>query len=198
MCICKKCKGYNYGRKNTIGSQEKINKSDDDNYIKNSLELLINLAERLNRNPYKKEYMKERNVYENYSISTLEHRLQMTYNDILKNILPQYKINRDKNVNNKQKLINDLRILRDKIGKVPTQSELYNNNITYGLNVYTKVFEKSYNEILINELGWQPLGHTHERKTDNELLEEFFALYNKLERIPTTTDHCRTGFGLGF
>lgn len=92
---------------------------------------------------------------------------------------------------NKDDLFNQLFELKNKLGRPPMAKELKE----YGLepyNVYISAFGMKFNEI-IKSFGWQPSGHVAFFKTDDELLQDYYNLYMKIERMPFQEDINKCG-----
>jgi hypothetical protein len=151
--------------------------------IEISVNELINLANKLKRCPYVYEY--EELQHNGFVRRDLEKHLEMKYNDICRKYIPQYEVNMNYDKKAKEELINDLIKLKEKLGRTPMMQELNNKNngITYHWNVYKRIFNKPYNEI-IKDLGWGLTGHESTCKSDDELLEDFYNLFLKNKRIP--------------
>lgn len=84
----------------------------------------------------------------------------------------------------KDELINSLIKLNETLGRPPMAKEL----TEYGLHsfcVYKTFFKVRYFNDIIKELGWEPYGHDPQYKTDEELLEDYKNLFEKLNRLPS-------------
>jgi hypothetical protein len=152
--------------------------------IKISLFELIKLGKKLGRFPTVYEY--DSIKHKGYQRRVLETKLNMKYNDICRKYLPQYKENINFDVT-KEELINILINIKNKLGRVPTFKELKNFGCSYTYKVFQRIFQKSYTDI-IKELGWQPTVSPVIIRSKEQLLNDFYFLFKKLNRIPYVSD----------
>ncbi|WP_299831199.1 hypothetical protein [uncultured Metabacillus sp.] len=87
----------------------------------------------------------------------------------------------------KNEMIEELISLKEKLGRVPMGKELSENGLP-SFYVYKYVFNKRYFNDVIRDLGWEPSGQDSLYKSDEELLEDYQNLYEKLGRIPLRDD----------
>jgi hypothetical protein len=86
----------------------------------------------------------------------------------------------------KNQLLEDLRILKEKLGRTPMANEL----VLYGLaekKQYYRTFGIPYMD-LVESLGWELSTPRLNYKTEEELLEDYQKLYDLLERLPFFND----------
>lgn len=112
----------------------------------------------------------------------LEHTLNMRFTEICFKtigVANQYK-------RSKEQLLNDLKLLKQQLGRTPKANEL----LLYGLaekKQYYRTFGMTYIE-LIEQQGWELSTPKAHYKTENELLEDYKKLYDILGRLPFFSD----------
>jgi len=153
----------------------------DQERINISIEKLIEIANKLNRCPIVSEY--ENIKHEGFVRRVLEDKLKLKYNDICRKYISQYNINNVRGDATKEELIEDLITLKNKLGRTPMLEEICRNNGLYSYNVYERVFNKKFSDI-IKEMGWELIGHEPIIRSKEELLNDFLKLFNKLGKLP--------------
>lgn len=156
---------------------------------KNSEKMIIELGEKLQRFPTVAEYesqCKDRNALERRK---MEKFYGKKYNDICKQLLPDFRPNAVFNEYTCEMIIQDiLDCIKKSLPIVPTFDEYCElSNNPYSQNTIKKFCEKTYIEI-INELGYKSRGTTTRQKTKEEMINDFIKLYKELGRIPVTEE----------
>jgi hypothetical protein len=148
-----------------------------------SIEELKDIAKSLNKCPTLVEYdtFKERG----YAMGNLCEHLNMTYNEINIKYIPEYNLNKDTKKYDKTELLGILIDFKAKLGHTPSWDEFVNEKSIPDYSTYNIKFNKTYNEILHEELNWE----CKIRKTDDELLDDFYNIVKRIKRIPTTKDY---------
>lgn len=149
--------------------------------INNSINALKQLAEELKRCPLVREY--ESLNHNGYSRRVLENKLKLNYNNICKKYLPEYKLNHETLDITLEDLYNDILEIKNKIGRLPLATELTKYNLPH-FNTIKKNFNMTYNQI-IESFGWEPIGTTTLKKSEDELLKDFYIYFKELKRVPT-------------
>lgn len=143
---------------------------------------LLALSEQLGKCPTVDEY--DRYAKENKLVQrrNVENLLGMKYADIC----VKYVGGANQLKKSKQQLYEDLLELKIKLGRSPMSAELKQYNLS-SLQQYQREFGMTYNKI-IESFGWEISGHSFTDKTDEELLQDYLQLYNRLKRIPLAED----------
>jgi hypothetical protein len=149
---------------------------DKEERLKYTINYLKELADKLNKCPNVKEYDQYRDKA--YTRDRLCEITTLTYGEIcIKYLSDKYECNK-KYLPNKETIIKHLNEVYNKLGRTPLSTET-----NYAMDVYIRVFNKTYNQILL-DLGFTPSCVTPIIKTDKQLLDEFLIFFNKHKRIP--------------
>lgn len=140
---------------------------------------------------YYKKYKKAPTVEEYELIAkqnNLAHRkaLELILELRFSEICMQYLGEANQYKRSKTELLQELKDLRDKLGRTPMANEL----TEYGLaekKQYYRTFKMTYND-LIESLGWKLTSNKMHFKSIDELLKDYNQLYNKLGRLPFYED----------
>jgi hypothetical protein len=152
-----------------------------DERLQVSINELIEISNKLKKCPTVEEY-KINKVY-GYHPKNLMGNLNMTYNEICQKYLSQYTLNHEYNTKTKEELLEELTQFKDKLGRTPTTEDLFLNKEVPSQYILTSVFNKTYNQIIEEELGWE-LNNKLNLKSEDEMLEDFYSLFKRLKRIP--------------
>lgn len=158
------------------------NTESHENKLTSSIEGLKDLFNDIGRSPIVDEYETYAKTNNLFHRKLLEKYTGLRYSEIC---LKELEAN-NKTTKTKEKLLNELIELKNKLGRTPRANELK----VHGLSekkAYMRKFNMRYQE-LIESLGWElPTKKSH-YKTEEELLEDFYQLYKELSRIPNYTD----------
>lgn len=86
----------------------------------------------------------------------------------------------------KEQLLEDLKNLKDKLGRTPMANELTANGLAEKKQYY-RTFNMTYNQI-IESLGWELTSNKMHFKSIDELLEDYKKLHKEIGRIPFYDD----------
>lgn len=163
-----------------------INDEDFDEQIKldNSLEGIKKLFKILNRVPgftEYKEYASNNNLF--YPTTLASKCGVSSYVDLCREVLGES----NRILYDKQELISNLLELKEKLDRVPMGKDLVENGYP-SISVYKTFFNKRYFNDIIRDLGWEPYGQDSYYKSDDEMLDDYLSLYQKLDRVPLRDD----------
>ena len=149
-----------------------------------SIKQLQELAIQLNKCPTVDEY----DTYNNkgFNRRDLEKKLNLKYNDICKRYIPNYSVNVDRDIS-QEEIINTVKGIYNILGRPPMQKELKDFNCNYSFNIFDSKFNFTYNQF-IRSLGWTPSGADTIKRTEEEMLEDFYNYFLELNRIPNFND----------
>lgn len=147
-----------------------------------SINQLKTFALKLQRIPYVKEF--ESLQHEGLGRRELEKFLDLKYNDICKIYIPQYKLNHKYKEFSKDDVIKELTKFKNILGRTPMEREINLDNLPFSLNVAFRVFNTEKYSKIIKELGWELIGRETIIRSEEELLNDFNMLYQKLNRVP--------------
>jgi hypothetical protein len=149
-----------------------------------SIKQLKTLAEQLNKCPTVDEY----DSFNDKGLCRreLEKKLNLKYNDICKRYIPQYSVNNDKDIT-QEEIINTIKEIYNILGRPPMQKELKNFGCNYSFTIFDSKFNMTYNQ-LIRSLGWIPTGTDTIKRTEEEMLDDFYNYFKELKRVPTFYD----------
>ncbi|TVY09982.1 homing endonuclease associated repeat-containing protein [Paenibacillus cremeus] len=143
---------------------------------------LKNLFSELGYCPTVQEYDEYAKKHKLSRRRNLEGLLGLNYNDICLKYIGEANIVK----RSKEELIEILNELKNKLGRAPMTIEIKESGLT-SINQIQRVFGMTFNQI-IQELGWALTGHVYSNKSNEEMLQDYFELYNKLKRIPLMED----------
>lgn len=149
-----------------------------------SIKQLQTLASQLNKCPTVYEY----DTYNEKGLCRreLEKKLNLKYNDICKMYIPQYSVNLDQDISQKE-IINTVTEIYNRLGRPPMFIELKDFNCTYSQNLFNSKFGGTYNQF-IRGLGWTPTGTDTLKRTEDEMLDNFYNYFKELKRVPNFND----------
>jgi hypothetical protein len=153
------------------------NKSDTDECIN----AILLLATNLGRSPTVQEYdnyAREQNLTRRRN---LEKRLGKKWTEICK----EYAGVANQFSKSKEEIYDELLKIKNELGRTPKAKELKDFNFNF--KQCYRAYGMKYNDV-IKSFGWELSGHESVWKTDEELVEDYFSLYNKLKRVPFWED----------
>lgn len=157
----------------------------DEEKINITINELVKLANIIERCPTVYEF--ENIIHDGFERRTLERKLNLKYNSICRKYIPQYNLNLNRDLT-KDEIKNNIMNVYNKLGRAPMYSELKEYNIGYSIHMMQRIFDNlKYNDI-IKSFGLKPTGTTTVKKTEEQLLNEFYELFKKLGRIPYCSD----------
>lgn len=162
-------------------SEKPLNKEERINV---SLSELSKLADILNKCPTVFEY--EQVEHKGFVRRDLEKHLNMKYNDICKEYIPEYQVNHDKDIP-KEKILKDVEDMLIENGSAMTFEQMKEKGLPYSFNTFGVKCGMLFNDV-VSYLGYTPIGTTTEMRTREEMLEAFNNLYLKLKRVPYTRE----------
>jgi len=159
----------------------------DEERIGISIKNLIDLYNEIGRCPKVSEY--ESIKHKGFQRRVLEDKLNMKYNDICRKYL-SCKVNSDKDIT-KEDIIQSITKMYKELGRPPMFIEV-KTQCKYSMNLFKSKFNMTFNDV-IKSLGWIPYGSDVTYRSKEDLLNDFLALFNKLNRIPyyNDIDNCR-------
>jgi hypothetical protein len=156
--------------------------------IEKSVEGFKELYNSLGKVPMYADYKKYASDNELMTAYNLMEKLNISsYTELCKYIVGES----NRTEYSEEELISGLKILKEKLGRVPMGVDLVPNSLP-SLQIYKTFFKKRYFNDIIRELGWEPYGHDPLYKTEEEMLDDYYTLYLNLGRIPLGEDIGRT------
>lgn len=149
-----------------------------------SIKQLQTLADQLDKCPTVEDY----ELYNNKGLCRreLERKLDLKYNDICKRYIPQYPVNVDSDIS-QEEITQTITNIYNKLGRPPMYIELRDYNCNYSFTIFNSKFNMTYNQ-LIRHMGWTPTGTDTLKRSEEDMLDDFYNLFKELKRIPTFFD----------
>jgi predicted metal-dependent hydrolase len=147
-----------------------------------SIENLKILKEKLSKIPTVVEYDKFAKENGLFTRRVIQAKLNKNWNELCDEIFGNVNVQK----RTKEQMLNELINLKDKLGRTPLTIELNE----YGLcdfNTYQRKFNMTFNE-LVRSLGWETNGNFTKELKEEYLLEQYYDLYKKLNRVPLRYD----------
>jgi len=152
--------------------------------IEISIEQLKNLADKLNKCPTVDEY--DLINIKGFCRRELEKKLGLKYNDICKRYIPQFPVNVDHDIT-QEEIIKEITNIYNLLGRPPMFLELKDYNCGFSQSIFYSKFGGAYNHF-IKSLGWTPTGTDTIKRTEEEMLDDFYNYFIELNRIPNFND----------